>query len=170
MGIASSVRSFITIRYESLLMGDIRHRMSDLHERWFTRLFAGSLHPGSGNQLANQADGHRSAYRYGLGWVWDCKSTVAKSISVTLAAWDKLTEQAGTDRPLMPLRLYLNHRLTQCVDLVVMKPEDLIEILEMLEESERRLDGVRDRMINCLPRYKDHPMVIAALAAADGEL
>jgi hypothetical protein len=150
-------------------MGDIRHRMASMHEAWFTRLFAGVIHPGSGNQLVNQGDGHRSYYRYGMGWVWDCKSTLAQSISVTLASWHKLTEQCGIDKPLMPLRLYLNNRLTEFVDLVVMKPEDLIEILELLEESERRLDNVRDKMINCLPKYQDHPMVISALQAADGE-
>jgi hypothetical protein len=148
---------------------DLNHRMAELHEAWFAKLFAGIQHPGSGNHPANQADGRRSYYRFGMGWVWDCKSTLAASISVTMAAWDKLTEQVGLDHPLMPLRLYLNNRLTECVDLVVMKPEDLIEVLELLEEAERRLDNVREKMINCLPRYQDHPMVIAALQAADGE-
>jgi hypothetical protein len=150
-------------------MGDLNHRMGDLHEAWFARLFSGVRSPGSGNHLTNQGDGRRSANRFGLGWVWDCKSTLAKSIGVSLAMWDKITEQAGTDRPLMPIRFYLNHRLTECVDLVVMQPEDLIETLELLEEAERRLERIRDGMTNCLPRYKDHPMVIKALQWANGE-
>jgi hypothetical protein len=150
-------------------MGDLNHRMGDLHEAWFARLFAGVRHPGSGNHLGNQGDGRRSTNRFGLGWVWDCKSTLSKSITISLAMWDKLTEQAGTDRPLMPLRLYLNHRLTECVDLVVMQPDDLIETLELLEEAERRLEKIRDGLTNCLPRYKDHPMVVKTLAWANGE-
>jgi hypothetical protein len=148
---------------------DINHRMADLHEAWFARLFAGVVHPGSGNQLANQADGRRSAHRFGLGWVWDCKSTLARSITVSLANWTKLTEQVGTDRPLMPLRLYLNNRLTECVDLVVMRPEDLIETLELLEEAERRLEKIRHGLTHCLPRYESHPMVVKALQWANGE-
>lgn len=150
-------------------MGDLNHRMGRLHEAWFARLFSGIEHPGSGNHLTNQGDGRRSAHRFGLGWVWDCKSTLAKSLTVTLATWDKLVEQAGTERPLLPLRFYLNNRLTECVDLVVMRPDDLIEALELLEEAERRLEKIRHGLTHTLPKYQQHPMVIKALAWANGE-
>jgi hypothetical protein len=148
---------------------DLNHRMGDLHEAWFARLFSGVRSPGSGNQLINQGDGRRSTHRFGLGWVWDCKSTLHRSLSVSLDMWDKLTEQAGTDHPLLPIRFYLNNRLTECVDLVVMAPDDLIETLELLEEAERRLDKIRDGLTHCLPRYQNHPMVVKVLEWADGE-
>ena len=112
---------------------DIRRRMSALHEEYIARLFGGHQHPGSGNQARNQGDGHRSGHRFGIGWVWDCKATLGKSISISLSQIEKITEQAGTDKPLIPIRLYENDRLTHAVDLVAMRPDDLLEILELLD-------------------------------------
>lgn len=121
--------------------------MSALHEEYIAKLFGGQQHPGSGNQDRNQGDGRRSGHCFGIGWVWDCKATVGKSISISLDQIEKITEQAGMDKPLIPIRIYENDRLTHCVDLVAMRPDDLREILELLElyrgRSRRMTEKIR---------------------------
>ena len=112
---------------------DLRRRMSKAHEEDMARLFGGYTHPGSGNQARNQGDGRRSAHTHEIGFVWDCKATLGKSISVSAAQVEKITDQAGMDKPLLPLRMYLNDRLTEHVDLVAMRPTDLKAILELLD-------------------------------------
>ena len=94
---------------------DVRARMAERHESYIAHLLDGYRSPGSGNHLTNQTDGRRSRHRHRL-------------------AWAKVTEQAQTDRPLMPLRFYLDDRLSQCVDLVVMRADDLAEILQLVEQ------------------------------------
>lgn len=139
---------------------DIRRRMSDLHEAYISKLFGGYRHPGSGNQARNQGDGRRSAHQHQIGFVWDCKATLGKSISVSVDQIAKITEQAGLDKPLIPLRIYENDRLTHCVDLVAMSPDDLVEILELLETYQKRMTQIGQRITSMvLSGWAGHPIL-----------
>ena len=111
---------------------DIRRRMSDRHEEFVAKLFGTRKTPGSGNQWAKPADGRTDASQKGFAFAWDCKATQAASISISLEMWEKIKVQSHNERPMIPLRFYLNDRLDQFVDLVVV---DLNDVAEMLERA-----------------------------------
>ncbi len=61
-------------------------------------------------------------------------STRAKSIGVTRAMWEKAKEQAGGERPLLPLRFYDTDKLDVGLDLVVLSLDDFAEMLERVND------------------------------------
>lgn len=98
--------------------------MSDRHEIHLADVLDGRRTRGSGNQSRDQGDVKQS---YGAGefvFCGDGKSTLHRSISVSLADWEKITEQAHWARPLLPLRFYASLRGDEYTDLVVCSLDD----------------------------------------------
>ncbi len=110
----------------------LNRKMSDLHEGYLQQALGGRRTPGSGNQPANPMDGRHNRYEETMAFAWDGKSTFAKSISVSLAMWEKAREQSLGERPMLALRFYSDDRLKNVKhDLVVIDMEDFLELLEI---------------------------------------
>jgi hypothetical protein len=103
--------------------------MSDRHESFIQKLFGGRISPGSGNQFNNQADVRHAVRSQYYTFAADGKSTLGKSIGVSLEMWDKLVEQSHSLNPLLPLRFYHDWRLTKATDLVVLEAKTFADIL-----------------------------------------
>ena len=117
--------------------------LSDKHEKYLVEVLGGRMTRGSGNQWHNQMDGRHDHRREEMALAWDAKSTLGKSIGVSLEMWRKAQEQSHGERPCLPLRFYLNERLTEVVDLVVLSLDDLVELLDRsrrLGESEMKVE------------------------------
>lgn len=108
-------------------------KMGDAHEGFLAALFEGIQNRGSGNQWRNPIDGRQSRKHKRFAFAWDGKSTLAKSISIPLAMWEKAQEQAGGDRPMLGLRWYANEKLDVLEDLVVIGAHDFAEVLRAAE-------------------------------------
>lgn len=104
-------------------------KMSDKHEDDLIEQLGGSKAKGSGNQWANPMDGRHNHLTTEYAFAWDAKSTLGKSIGMTREQWDKAVEQAGAERPCMPLRWYEDERLHIGLDLVVLSLNDFTELL-----------------------------------------
>ena len=111
-------------------------RMNDAHEDWLVDLPGARKTKGSGNQWHNPMDGRHNSLTQHYAFAWDGKSTLGKSIGVTLEMWDKARVQAGGERPLLPLRFYADERLRVRLDLVVLSAEDFAEILDAARKYE----------------------------------
>lgn len=122
----------------------LAHDMGDEHEAFLADLFGGHRTRGSGNQWQNPADGRTSRMHVPFAFAWDGKSTLHKSIGVSLAMWDKIREQAGGERPMLALRYYDNQKLDVLRDLVVVDANDFAELLA---ESDRLRRIVRNLSI-----------------------
>lgn len=107
--------------------------MGDAHEDAIADLLGGRQSRGSGNQWQNPIDGRQSRRHRLYAFAWDCKSTLAKSMSVSLAMWDKAREQAGGERPMIPIRFYADEKLRVTRDLIVVDANDFAEVLEAAE-------------------------------------
>lgn len=111
-------------------------RMSTLHEQHLADLFDGRMTRGSGSSWVDQTDGkHRIDSDRAYPFAWDGKSTLGKSIGVSLAMWTKLNEQTSPGKfPMLPLRFYADHRLQRvAADLVCIDATLMSEILEDAE-------------------------------------
>lgn len=106
-------------------------KMSDRHEEDLLTLLGGRGTPNSGATWRAPMDGRTSRHEASYAFAWDGKSTLSKSVGVSRAMWDKAVEQAGGERPLLPLRFYDNERLDVGLDLVVLSLHDFVEILEI---------------------------------------
>lgn len=105
--------------------------MSDAHENFLARILDGRKSRGSGNQFNDQMDGRNRFHETAFPLAWDGKSTLSKSVGVTLEMWAKAAEQAGAEIPLLALRFYTNERLTAIgADLVTLSIHDFVEILD----------------------------------------
>jgi hypothetical protein len=111
--------------------------MSDKHERWLAEFFGGRVMRGSGNQWNNPADGRMDHRESAVAWAWDGKSTLGFMQSITPMMWDKIVEQAMGERPMIALRWYETYRLDVKLDLVTVKPTDLLELMERSEALSR---------------------------------
>lgn len=107
----------------------LNKRMGDNHEEFLAGLLGGSQTRGSGNQWQNPMDGRTSRKHLGFAFAWDGKSTLGKSIGVTLSMWRKAREQAGGERPMLGLRFYKSEALDVSFDLVVLNAHDFEEVL-----------------------------------------
>jgi hypothetical protein len=123
--------------------------MSERHEKHLVNVLGGRMTKGSGSTFADQGDGKQD-YRSGqYVFCWDGKSTMAKSISVSIDMWEKIEEQAHWARPAIPLRFYSDRRGINTLDLVVCSLTDFAdmqtaanEITQLREEN----DELRRRM------------------------
>jgi len=105
--------------------------MSDRHETDLVAVLGGERTRNSGAVWSDQGDGHQTGLDQHWTFGWDGKSTLSKSIGVSLEMWEKLTEQSRGLEPLLPLRFYANTRLTQVtLDLVVLELETFSQILD----------------------------------------
>ena len=116
-------------------------KMSDAHEDWVVDLLGGRKSKNSGSQWHAQADGRQSSYENAYAFSWDCKGTLAKSASVSLAMWEKIRRQASPERPMVPLRFYANEKLDVLLDLVVVDAHDFAEILADANAYRKQVDG-----------------------------
>lgn len=104
-------------------------KMSDAHEEHLTEVLGGHKARGSGNQWHDPIDGRHNHLTVEPAFAWDGKSTLGNSIGLTPEQWDKAVEQAGAERPAMPLRWYADERLTVRLDLVVISLLDFSELV-----------------------------------------
>lgn len=111
------------------MKGNLRHRMAENHERYLAQVLGGRKAPGSGSGFANPMDGRQNRYNQACAFAWDGKSTLAKSIGVSLDMWEKAVEQAHGERPMLALRFYTSERLSVGLDLVTLKLDDFVEVL-----------------------------------------
>jgi hypothetical protein len=104
-------------------------RMGELHEEHTAEVLGGRKTKASGSQWTDPADGahhHDDLFAFR----WDGKSTKGKSISVTIDMLEKIIEQAGGERPALPLRWYGNDALTEVLhDWIAVKDVDFSELL-----------------------------------------
>jgi hypothetical protein len=116
--------------------------MGDRHEADAAKWFSGRRARGSGNQFNNPADGRQSRYRNLFAFAWDCKSTRGASLSVSRKGWAKLRDQAGGERPMMPLRFYDTDTLQVGLDLAVVDMDDLRELVTAVEDLRVQVDAL----------------------------
>lgn len=109
--------------------------MSDRHETFVAELFGTRVTPGSGNQWSKPADGRTDSVKAEFAFAWDCKATQSASISVSLEMWEKIKVQSHNERPMIPIRFYLNDRLDRFVDLVVVDLNDLAAMMEKANDD-----------------------------------
>lgn len=104
--------------------------LSDRHELFLADLFGGERMRGSGNQFNNPLDVRMDPTGpFALGF--EGKSTRKGSLSISVATWQKLLEQAHGLRPALALRFYRDdNTLTPLHDLVVVKAHDLAELMD----------------------------------------
>lgn len=95
--------------------------MSEAHEAFLAQVIGGKVVRGSGAGWANKLDVRNAHWQEPYALALDGKSTFAKSISVSLAMWDKVVEQAHYHQPGMALRFYHDARLQQTTDLIVVE-------------------------------------------------
>lgn len=104
--------------------------LSDAHEIFLADLFGGRRTRGSGNQTNNPLDVRldpTAPFPMGL----EGKSTRSKSLSVSVATWEKLLDQAHGLRPALALRFYRSDNLLVPLhDLVVLNAHDLAELID----------------------------------------
>lgn len=103
--------------------------MSDAHEIALVDALGGRRTRGSGNQPANPMDGRHNRYTDDLAFAWDGKSTLGKSIGVTLEMIRKARDQALGERPMLALRWYATERLAVAEDWVAVTLDDFQELL-----------------------------------------
>lgn len=107
----------------------LNKKMGDAHEERMAEALGGRKTKGSGNQWHNQADGRHSHYEDEVAFAWDGKSTRGKSLSVKLDDLDKIEEQSHGERPAMGYCFYGNDRLTEYRDFMLIRLEDLAELV-----------------------------------------
>lgn len=112
----------------------LNKRMGDIHEERLAEALGMRRTRGSGNQWRDQMDAKHDHTACAFAFAVDGKSTLAKSISVTRAMWEKAGDQASGERPMLALRFYNNASLEVHADLAVC---DLLDFAEMREDAER---------------------------------
>jgi hypothetical protein len=138
-------------------MADIKHRMAERHETDVAALFkplGGYKSKGSGATERDKNDG-RTDHFGRWPFSWDCKATQGQSISVSRAMLAKLAQDAGGDRPVLPLRIYLNDQLDIAPggDLVAFTYTDAGEIIEALVELEQLKARIAEAVIVNIPDH-----------------
>jgi hypothetical protein len=109
---------------------DIKRRMSDRHEAYLSEMFGGRITPGSGNQVANPGDVRQDRHVQEFSFAFDGKSTRLASQSVPLSMLEKISYQSHNDRPAIALRYYLDDRLLLTEDWILIRADDLKELLD----------------------------------------
>lgn len=120
--------------------------MSDRHEAFLAEVLNGRKTKGSGSHWSDQTDGKQANGSGEFVFAWDGKSTLNKSISITLEMWGKLKRQASWSLPLLPLRFYLTTNGTRFLDLVVLRLRDFVDLQNTANEAaELRAENIRLR-------------------------
>lgn len=119
-----------------------RREMGDRHEKHIAAVNGGRQSRSSGNQWFDSGDG-RNQHDERYAWGWDCKSTRGKSLTITLEMIGKITEQAGGERPQIPLRWYLTDDLAEFTDWVALPLADYAEMLADARGFAEAMDRVQ---------------------------
>lgn len=129
--------------------------MGDRHEEYVATVLGQRQSRGSGNQWRDPIDSRHNRLDTEWAFASDCKSTLKKSISVSLTTWKKAVEQAGGERPSLPLRLYADASLSRVsADLIAV---DLLDFAGMRESAllwEKAAPVLRDivaKQPRCMP-------------------
>jgi hypothetical protein len=128
--------------------------MGDAHEEHFTDVLGQRKTRGSGNQWRDQLDGKHNRLDTEWAFASDGKSTLKKSISVSLEMWKKIVEQAGGDRPTMPVRFYGNESLKVEADLILSDLYDFAEMRQAAlnwEQARPLLEKIVEAKPRCIP-------------------
>lgn len=104
--------------------------MGDQHEAHLAETLGMRQTAGSGNQWRDPIDARHNRLDSQYAFAVDGKSTLAKSISITRAMWEKAVEQAGGERPMLGLRFYDDGARKVHADLVACELLDFAELLE----------------------------------------
>jgi hypothetical protein len=125
--------------------------MGDAHEKRLAEVLGMRQTRGSGNQWRDQMDAKHNRLDSRFAFAVDGKSTLAKSISITRAMWEKAGEQAGGELPMLALRFYNNASLEVHADLAVC---DLLDFAEMREAAElwAKAKPVLEALLKAKPR------------------
>ncbi|MGA5598458.1 hypothetical protein ACPCSE_29910 [Streptomyces cellulosae] len=132
----------------------LNKRMGDAHEERLAEVLGMRRTRGSGNQWRDQMDAKHDRTECVFAFAVDGKSTLAKSISVTRAMWEKAGEQARGELPMLGLRFYNNASLEVHADLVVC---DLLDFAEMRQAAEAWhkakpvLEALAEKNPRCIP-------------------
>lgn len=107
--------------------------LSDKHADYIAKLFGAPVQRGSGNQFNRPTDNRMQLSRHTpIGFAFEGKATQNESVSVRLADWEKVCEQAHGLRPAMAYRFYRkDNLLAPLADLIAVKADDFAEILEL---------------------------------------
>lgn len=118
--------------------------MGNAHENHLATMLGMRQSRGSGNQWRDPIDARHNRLDTEYAFAVDGKSTLAKSISITRATWDKAVEQAGGERPMLGLRFYDNASLKVHADLIVCSLDDFAELLRAAQFFSQVLPHLRD--------------------------
>lgn len=118
--------------------------MGNAHEAHLVDRLAMRPTRGSGNQWRDPIDARHNRQLTEYAFAVDGKSTLAKSISVSRAMWEKAVDQAGGERPMIALRYYDNASLKVAHDLAVCTLDDFAELLRAARLFEQVLPHLRD--------------------------
>ncbi|MFI0967022.1 hypothetical protein ACH4S8_37410 [Streptomyces sp. NPDC021080] len=143
--------------------------MGDAHEAHLAETLGMRQSRGSGNQWRDPIDARHNRLDTQYAFAVDGKSTLAKSLSITRAMWDKAVEQAGGERPMLGLRFYDDNARKVHADLVACELLDFAELLEAARQWERAkpvLEAIREAAPRCVPVITS--MAHAVLEAGSG--
>jgi hypothetical protein len=154
----------------------LNQQMGDAHEADIAGWIAGSQTKGSGNQWHNQGDAKNNERKIPFPITADGKSTLAKSIGVSLFMWRKIVEQTFGQIPTLFLRFYRDESLRIVEeDLVVLRARDFMEILQAARNWEGMQNGLKDLLLKgetytsySLAEQEQHPLLKVSLPAPDG--
>lgn len=131
----------------------LNQQMADSHEADIAEWIAGSQTKGSGNQWHNQGDAKNNERKLPFPVTADGKSTLGKSIGVSLGMWRKIVEQTFGQIPTLFLRFYRDESLRIVEeDLVVLRARDFVEILEAA-----RLGALKEEELRRFPLLEIEP-------------
>lgn len=123
-------------------------RMADAHEADIAEDIVGTIQKGSGNQWHNQGDAKNNEREVPFPITADGKSTLGKSIGLSLSMWRKVVEQTFGQIPTLWLRWYKDESLREIEeDLVVIRRRDFKEILEAARNWEGMQNSLRDLVL-----------------------
>lgn len=105
-------------------------KMSDAHEKFLAELFKGERQRNSGAVWSRQMDVRNGTDEGEFNFAVDGKATFNTSIGVTRDMWDKAVEQSHDLRTALALRWYDTWQLDVGLDLIVLKADDFVELLE----------------------------------------
>lgn len=128
--------------------------MGDAHEEYLAEVLGMRQSRGSGNQWRDPIDARHNRLDTEWAFAVDGKSTLAKSISITRAMWDKAVEQAGGERPMLGLRFYDDSARTVHADLAAVDLLDFAEMREVAlkwEQAQPLLNKIIELDPRCMP-------------------
>lgn len=145
----------------------LNHDMGAAHEKAIAEKLGMRQSRGSGNQWRDPIDARHNHLDTEWAFAVDGKSTLAKSISVTLPMWEKAAEQAGAERPMLALRFYNDASLSRVGhDLAVCELDDFAAMRQAALAWEKARPIV-ERIVEKDPRCM--PVLVALLKKILGE-